>query len=355
MANVQAYEQKIETYPGINAGEDLSSYQYCGVKWSSGNAVKCDTQGESVLGILQNAPDASGKAAEIGYKGVSHVKLGGSVSQGNWLVIGASATLIASGTDPDEAVVAYALSDGSSGDEIPALITLGIVSSSAVAGRALADGKLFVGNASGEAAAVPMSGDATIDNTGAVTIAANAVEASMLGANLGKGVLNLPLGAFTEQDGTALADFADGASTTPGWSAGDESHGIRWNNHANPDPISTSVPTPPDFDNSANATLKILAAKTGATAGDAVTWLVEAFNNVDGALYDADADYGGTSSAMTGDATAKTCQLETLTLATANLPAAGGVIVLTIQPTDGTLGTDDVILLGAWIEYTRKS
>jgi hypothetical protein len=28
--------------------------------------------------------------------------------------------------------------------------------------------------------------------------------------------------------------------------------------------------------------------------------------------------------------------------------------VFTIQPTDGTLGTDDVILLGAYIEYQRS-
>lgn len=163
--------------------------------------------------------------------------------------------------------------------------------------------------------------------------------------------LNLPLGAWTEQDGTALADYS--AAPTPGWNAGDETFGIRWGAHANPDPISTSVPIPPDLDDSADVVVHILAAKTGATVGDAVTWLIEAFNQVDGALYDADADFGGTSSAMTGDATAKTCQEETLTLATANVSGSPCVLTLTLQPTDGTLGTDDVILLGVWLEYTR--
>ena len=167
--------------------------------------------------------------------------------------------------------------------------------------------------------------------------------------------LNLPLGAFTEQDGTALADFADAASPTPGWNAGDESFGIRWNNHANPDPIATSVPIPPDLDASANVIVHILAAKVGATVGDAVTWLIEAFNNADAALYDADADFGGTSSAMTGNAATKTCQEETLTLASANVAGSPCVLNLTVQPTDGTLGTDDVIILGAWLEYTRKT
>jgi len=167
-------------------------------------------------------------------------------------------------------------------------------------------------------------------------------------------IINLPLGAWTEQDGTALADFADGDSTTPGWSAGDEGFGIRWNNHANPDPISTSVPYPPDLDASADVVLHVLAAKVGATVGDAVTWLVEAFENIDAALYDADTDFGGTSSAMTGDAATKTCQEETLTLAAANITGSPGVLTLTLQPTDGTLGTDDVIVLGVWLEYTRK-
>ena len=162
------------------------------------------------------------------------------------------------------------------------------------------------------------------------------------------------MGAWTEQDGTALADFADGASPTPGWSAGDESHGIRWNNHANPDPISASVPYPPDLDPGSDVAVHFLAAKVGATVGDAVTWTTEAFENVPGALYDADTDFGGASSAMTGDAATKTVQEETLTLANANVTGAPGVLTLTVQPTDGTLGTDDVILLGVWLEYKKR-
>lgn len=167
--------------------------------------------------------------------------------------------------------------------------------------------------------------------------------------------LNLPMGAWTEQDGTALADFADGASSTPGWSAGDEGFGIRWNNHAAPDPISCSIPIPPDLDDTADVVVHIAAAKTGATLADAVTFTIEAFFNVVGALYDADADCGGASSAMTGDSTAKTVQEETLTLAAADVPAHPGILTLTLQPTDGTLGTDDVIVLGVWLEYKGKT
>lgn len=166
---------------------------------------------------------------------------------------------------------------------------------------------------------------------------------------------NVPIASWTEQDGTALADFADGASPTPGWHAGDEGFGIRWNNHANPDPIATSLPIPNDLNAAADVIVHILAAKVGATIGDAVTFTIEAFNNASGAAYDADADFGGASSAMTGDATTKTCQEETLTLAAANVAAAPCVLNLTLQPTDGTLGTDDVIVFGVWLEYTRKA
>jgi len=164
----------------------------------------------------------------------------------------------------------------------------------------------------------------------------------------------VPMGSFAEADGTALADFVNGASTTPGWAHAAEISGIRWNNHATPDPIATEITIPNDLDSSANVVVHLLAAKTGATLGDAVTWTCTAFNAVDGALYDADADFGGASSAMTGDATAKTCQEETLTLAAANVAGAPCVLSLTIQPTDGTLGTDDVILFGVWLEYTRQ-
>lgn len=284
----------------VPAGSDLSSNQYYLVKRSGGNLALCDTAGERPLGVLQDDPAASGRAGLVRRMGMTKVELGGSVSQDDLLTVDANGKAVAVGATGG---YAWGLANeaGSSGEIISALIGLGSV-----------------------------------------------------GYGASTGLIQLPLGAFAEADGTALADFADGASPTPGWSAGDESFGIRWNNHANPDPVSTSFTMPYDADLSANMTLNILAAKIGATVGDAVTWTVEAFNNVDGALYDADADFGGTSSAMTGDAATKTTQLETLTLALANLAAAPSQVVLTIQPTDGTLGTDDVILLGLSVAYTRK-
>jgi hypothetical protein len=205
-----------------------------------------------------------------------------------------------------------------------------------------------------EAAKTPtivQAGDVSVANK---TAQIQVLQAATAAVTPSAGVIPLPLGAFQEQDGTALADFS--AGPTPGWSAGDESGGIRWGAHANPDPVSTQIVWPHDVDVAFDVVLYLLAAKTGATVGDAVVWVVEAFNTVNGALYDGDADYGGESSAMVGDATAKTVQELLLTLSAADLPAAvPSATTLTIQPKDGTLGTDDVILLGAWLKYIREA
>ena len=111
---------------------------------------------------------------------------------------------------------------------------------------------------------------------------------------------------------------------------------------------------PEDADIAANMTLHIRASKTGATVGDAATFTVTAYNQVVGALHDADTNFGGTSSAMTGNATAKTIQDVTLTLALANLAAPPASVTLSIKPTDGTLGTDDLVFHGAHITYKKK-
>jgi len=66
-----------------------------------------------------------------------------------------------------------------SADRTSFVILTGLVST------ALASGDIFVGNASNIATAVAMSGDATISNTGAVTIANNAITtAKILNANV---------------------------------------------------------------------------------------------------------------------------------------------------------------------------
>lgn len=168
-----------------------------------------------------------------------------------------------------------------------------------------------------------------------------------------KGLIDIPMPVITDA-GAALAAFSDGASTVPGYCVTAKGLGIRWNNHATPGAVGTKVIVPPDADVTANMVLHILAAKTGATVGDATAFTVAAYNNDVAALYDADASFGGDTSAMTGNATAKTVQEVTLTLALADLTAYPAAMELTIKPKAGTLGTDDVIMLAQWIEYKKK-
>jgi hypothetical protein len=168
-----------------------------------------------------------------------------------------------------------------------------------------------------------------------------------------KGIIPVPMPNITNA-GAALAAFSDGDSAVPGYCVTAKGLGIRWNNHATPGAVGTKVIVPPDADVTANMVLHILAAKTGATVGDAVKFTVGAYNNDVGAAYDADDNFGGDTTAMTGNATAKSVQEVTLTLALADLTAYPAAIELTIKPKDGTLSADDVILLAAWIEYKKK-
>jgi len=168
-----------------------------------------------------------------------------------------------------------------------------------------------------------------------------------------QGIIPIPMPTITDA-GVALAAFSNASNPLPGFCVTAKGLGIQWNNHATPTAVGTKVIVPPDADVTANMTLNILAAKTGATGADAVKFTVVAYNNDVAALYDADADFGGDTDEMTGDATAKTIAHLTLTLALGNLTAYPAAIELTLQPKDGTLGTDDVIMLAAWITYTRK-
>jgi hypothetical protein len=171
-----------------------------------------------------------------------------------------------------------------------------------------------------------------------------------------QGTIDLKPSDFYLLTGAPLAIFANGASAVPGSAIVDsKAFAIRWNDNATNAGIIASFLVPPDMDITANATLTIRASKTGATLADAVTFDVGVYNQVVGALHDADANYGGTTSAMTGDAAAKTIQAVTLTLALANLAASPASATITIKPTDGTLATaDDLVLLSARITYKKK-
>jgi hypothetical protein len=158
--------------------------------------------------------------------------------------------------------------------------------------------------------------------------------------------------------GTPLATFADSATSDPGTTlANAKAVGVRWNNAA----VQIAVWAPPieipyEVDVDVGATLRILCSKTGATLADATTFTITAFAQTVGQLHDADAGFGGTSSAIVGDAVAKTVQQSTLALAPQDLAAlaAPAGLSMSIKPSDGTLTLDDIILHVAFIEFKRK-
>lgn len=165
----------------------------------------------------------------------------------------------------------------------------------------------------------------------------------------------LPIFAFVDaSDGTALAAYAaDDAGTVGFWSDGTKALGLRWNNTGGTTKtVGTTFKVPEDCDLTVAPVIKIKAAKTGNTLGDATTFVCGMYSQAEGAAYDAGANLGATSGGMTGNAAAKTVQLVSATLTV--FPAVAAGMSLTINPTAAKLGTDDVIIFDAWIEYTRK-
>lgn len=166
---------------------------------------------------------------------------------------------------------------------------------------------------------------------------------------------NIPLTTFTLATGAPLAVFADAASPTFGLSAvGSEALSIRWNNDATPGTAHCAVGLPADLDTSRDMVLEFICSKSGATVGDATTLTIGAFMIAVGDLYDVDANAGGVTGALVGNAVAKTTARLTRTIATADIPSGAVLLNFTVTPTAGLLGTDDLFLHKATLKYFRK-
>lgn len=112
-----AYEGQQITIPGLKAGADLSTHQYKFVKLNAnGQVVICAAATDVPIGVLQNKPDASGKAAQVCCVGVTKVNSDAALTAGN--LIGTSADGQAdaktAGTDTTEYTVGQVIV-GSSG------------------------------------------------------------------------------------------------------------------------------------------------------------------------------------------------------------------------------------------------
>lgn len=129
---------------------------------------------------------------------------------------------------------------------------------------------------------------------------------------------------------------------------------VKWLANATPAAMALNVPMPADLDDTQPVVVKFQVSKSGATLGDATILTVAAFEVVPGALHDADADFGGDTGALVGNAAAKTVTELSRTLAAVDVHAYAESINLQIKPKAGTLGTDNLYLHAAYLEYTRK-
>ncbi len=181
------------------------------------------------------------------------------------------------------------------------------------------------------------------------------VAALLVAAATASAVVNIPLTSFVAADATPLAKFASAGTPTFGLNLADsEALNIRWNNDAAPGTALCQVNIPPDLDDTAAAQLEFLCSKSGATVGDATTLTVTAFIINTGDVHDFDADCGGVTDALVGNAAAKTTKTLTLTISAANIQPGARSLVFTVTPTAGLLGTDDLMLHSVRLRYTRK-
>jgi hypothetical protein len=162
-------------------------------------------------------------------------------------------------------------------------------------------------------------------------------------------MIPIPLSSWrVASDGSAIPGFTD--TTTDGYSlVNSEALGIRIND----DTLAawaTSVVLPPDLDDAEDITFHVLGFRVGA-ADTTVVMTVGAFFQTVGAAHNASSDAGGNTTAF--DAATNVVSEETLTILAAAVPAAPAVMTLTMVPSVA-LDDDDLVVLGTWIECTRK-
>jgi hypothetical protein len=181
------------------------------------------------------------------------------------------------------------------------------------------------------------------------------VDALQADAATANAYVHIPITSFLDADGDPLAKFVSAGTPTFGFNLADsEALNLRWNNDATPGTALCQLSLPPDLDDTAAAQLEFLCSKSGATVGDATTLTCTAFILANGDLHDADANAGGVTDALVGNAVAKTTKKLTLTLAAADIPAGAHSMTFTVTPTAGTLGTDDLMIHSVRLRYTRK-
>jgi len=159
-------------------------------------------------------------------------------------------------------------------------------------------------------------------------------------------------------DGTPLAKFTDQATSSPGLVVnGGKNMAVRWNDAATQTAIFMDLLLPADMDVTQPAGFLVRGSKTGATMGDATTFDISVWEQLPGDADGAGPTFSGTTNAFNATATANTIQdvLVSVEGGTFALPTNGGPATATVslQPHNGTLGTDDALVNSLLFFYTK--
>ena len=108
--------------PGLLAGADLSADQHKIVKLDgNGDVVLCGA-GESMTGVLEDAPEAAGRAASVVTTNRTKVRASAGITAGDRL--GCAAGGLARTAASNDWILGEALSDAAAGDIFSALLSL---------------------------------------------------------------------------------------------------------------------------------------------------------------------------------------------------------------------------------------
>lgn len=208
--------------------------------------------------------------------------------------------------------------------------------------------KILIGDGT-DVVSVAVSGDVTISAAGAVTIGANKVLASMLGANLGKGFIPLDLfgakiiaaNAFSATTEGGIPDTNTDPSIARVNGATDKMSRLVWGAASVVEIQFQPFVYPPDLDDAAAVEVHFLAAMAGAT--DTPMLGVSYWEGL------GDTNAGGNTAAVTGTSIAE----YSVSIAAGDVGAHPKVAAIGLTP--AAHGTDALHLYAAWVEYTRRS
>lgn len=126
-----AWEKDVFTVPGLLGNGDMSSDQFKCVKLDTTTDLYvdlCDTDGEVVIGVLQNKPSAAAAAAEVRALGVTKVVAAETLTRGMFWGTGTAGTAkqieaTATGADTGDYIAGMVLEGAAAGEY--ATVTIG--------------------------------------------------------------------------------------------------------------------------------------------------------------------------------------------------------------------------------------